>query len=232
MTGAHFALIPAAGRGSRFGDTLPKQYRALRGRPMLEHTIAALASQSAIECIFIVLAPGDRDYLQCRMPSSPEVVPLFCGGPARASSVFNGLMAIRDRVDDEDWIWVHDAARPCVSPSELERLFDALGDDDVGALLAQPVADTLKRANAEARVVSTPPRDDLWRALTPQVFRYRLLVEALRRVNGAEITDDAAALERFGLRPRLVPGSASNIKVTYPEDLDLAAASLAQRETR
>jgi 2-C-methyl-D-erythritol 4-phosphate cytidylyltransferase len=230
MSGAHFALIPAAGSGARFGGTQPKQYCALHGRPVLEHTVAALARQPAIECIFVVLTPGDRDFLRCRMPPDRDVVPLFCGGPTRACSVFNGLMAIRDRVDDDDWMWVHDAARPCVSAAELARLRDALDDDDVGALLAVPVADTLKRVDANGRVAASAPRDGLWRALTPQVFRYRLLVEALHRAHGAQITDEAAALERFGLQPRLVPGSAANIKITYPEDLDLAAAILVRGE--
>ena len=115
MTSAHFALIPAAGSGARFGGDQPKQYRALRGRPLLEHTVAALARLPALECVFVVLAPGDRDYLQCRMPPGLEVVSLYCGGPSRACSVFNGLVAVRDRIGDDDWIWVHDAARPCVS---------------------------------------------------------------------------------------------------------------------
>jgi 2-C-methyl-D-erythritol 4-phosphate cytidylyltransferase len=232
MSGAHFALIPAAGSGARFGGAQPKQYHALHGRPMLEHTVAALAHQRAIESVFVVLSPGDREYARCRMPAGMDVVALFCGGPARACSVFNGLMAIRDRVEDDDWIWVHDAARPCVSGAELSRLLAALDDDDVGGLLALPLADTLKRADADDRVAATAPRDGLWRALTPQVFRYRLLVEALHRARGSEITDEAAAVERLGLRPRLVAGSAANIKVTYPEDLDLAAAILAQRENR
>jgi len=197
---------------------------------MLEHAVDALARQKSITCVFVVLAPGDPDYARCRWSADAEVMPLYCGGPTRACTVFNGLMAIRDRVEDDDWIWVHDAARPCVSQSELERLMCALKGDEVGGLLALPVADTLKRADEAGRVAATAPREGLWRALTPQVFRYRLLVEALHRAKGVAITDEAAAIEGLGLKPRLVAGAATNIKVTYPEDAGLAAAILAQRE--
>jgi 2-C-methyl-D-erythritol 4-phosphate cytidylyltransferase len=232
MACAHFALVPAAGTGSRFGGEQPKQYQAIRGRPMLEHAVTALAAQPIIECVYIVLAPGDSHYRSCRWPAHVEVVPLYCGGPTRACSVFNGLVAIRDRIGDDDWVWVHDAARPCLSSAELDRLAQALESNDVGGLLALPVADTLKRANAEQRVSRTEPRAGLWRALTPQAFRYRLLVEALHRVQGTEVTDEANAIERLGLEPLLVVGASSNIKVTFPEDVELAAAILAQRGTR
>jgi len=230
MTCAHFAVVPAAGSGSRFGGTQPKQYQSIRGRTLLEHAVDALVRQPSIECVFVVLSPGDADYVRCHWSARAEVIPLYCGGPTRACSVFNGLMSIRDRVDEADWIWVHDAARPCVSASELERLLRALENDEVGGLLALPVADTLKRGDDCDRVIGTAPREGLWRALTPQVFRYRLLVEALHRANPAEITDEAAAIEGLGLKPRLVAGAATNIKVTYPEDIALAAAILAQRE--
>jgi 2-C-methyl-D-erythritol 4-phosphate cytidylyltransferase len=229
MSGAHFVLVPAAGRGARFGSTQPKQYSAIRGRPMLEHTVAAFAARREIQCIYVVLSPDDAVYGRCRWPSHAEVVALYCGGPSRACSVFNGLVAIRDRVDDDDWIWVHDAARPCISEREIDSLVQALRSEDSGVLLALPVADTLKRADAAARVVGTAAREGLWRALTPQVFRYRLLVEALHRAHGSEITDEASAIEALGLQPRLVVGESANIKVTYPEDIALAEAILAQR---
>jgi len=230
MTSNHFALVPAAGSGSRFGATQPKQYELIGGLPMLEHTVRALASQRGIECVFVVLAPGDTQFARSGWAGHPaQVVPLFCGGPTRAGSVFNALMAIRDQVDDDDWILVHDAARPCVSPSELDRLLSSLEDDEVGGLLALPVADTLKRADATERVAATESREGLWRALTPQMFRYRLLVEAMHRAKAVPVTDEASAIERLGLQPKLVPGAATNIKVTYAEDIALAAAILAQR---
>jgi 2-C-methyl-D-erythritol 4-phosphate cytidylyltransferase len=230
MARAHFAVVPAAGSGSRFGGAQPKQYERIGARSVLEHAVRALARQDGIEAVFVALAPGDCGFAQCRWSGlGAEIVPLFCGGPTRACTVFNALMAIRDRLDDADWVLVHDAARPCVSRAELERLMQALAEDEVGGLLALPVADTLKRAGADERIVATEPREGLWRALTPQMFRYRLLVEALRRTQGRGVTDEAAALEALGLRPRLVAGAATNIKLTYAEDIELAAAILARR---
>jgi 2-C-methyl-D-erythritol 4-phosphate cytidylyltransferase len=230
MACSRFAVVPAAGAGSRFGSERPKQYTPIHGRPMLEHTVRALASRSEIDCVYVVLAPGDTDFPQCRWGgAAAKVAPLYCGGPTRACSVFNALMALRNEVDDDDWILVHDAARPCLGAAELDRLFAALADDDVGGLLALPVADTLKRTDEHDRVEATMPRDGLWRALTPQMFRYRLLVEALHRAKGDVVTDEAAAVERLGLAPRLVPGSPMNIKVTYAEDLAFAQLVLAER---
>jgi 2-C-methyl-D-erythritol 4-phosphate cytidylyltransferase len=135
---------------------------------------------------------------------------------------------VRDAVAAMDWILVHDAARPCVTRAEIERLMNEVGDEDAGGLLALPVADTLKRANRERRVVRTEPRDQLWRAQTPQMFRYRLLLEGLRAMDQALITDEARAVEHLGLKPRLVMGDARNIKVTYPDDLALAERILAK----
>ena len=229
MSRAHFALVPAAGSGTRFGGTHSKQYQPILGRPMIEFAIRALTAAACFECVFVVLRPGDEGYSRCRWPAGMEVDPLYCGGPTRSCSVFNGLMAIRGRVDDDDWIWVHDAARPCVTRAELERLRTALGDEDVGALLALPVADTLKRGDASGRVAATALREGLWRALTPQAFPYRLLVEALHDARAIDVTDEASAIERLGLRPRLVHGSSANLKVTFPEDIELAAAILGER---
>lgn len=230
MTCLSYAVVPAAGAGSRFGSVQPKQYELIAGRPMLEHTVRALGTCREIACIFVVLTPGDDRYARCSWAGlSAEVVPLYCGGPTRACTVFNALMAIHDQADDADWVLVHDAARPCLSQAELQRLFNALGEDDVGGLLALPVADTLKRGDADGRVTDTQPREGLWRALTPQMFRYRLLVEALHRARHDSVTDEASAIEGLGLHPRLVRGAATNIKVTYAEDIALAAAILAER---
>jgi 2-C-methyl-D-erythritol 4-phosphate cytidylyltransferase len=235
MGGGHFAIVPAAGSGSRFGAAKPKQYSSLAGRSMLEHAVRALARHPSIECTFVVLAPGDRDFSVCdwdaqdRNALGGAVAPLYCGGPTRACSVFNALVALRGCVEPQDWILVHDAARPCLSRAELDRLLREIGADDVGGLLALPVTDTLKCADPADRVVSTQPRDALWRALTPQMFRYGLLVEALYKARSSNPTDESAAIEALGLRPRLVPGAATNIKVTYPEDIALAAQILASR---
>ena len=230
MACAHFGLIPAAGSGLRFGDAMPKQYQRLCGRPLLEHAVRALAHAGAIRTIYVVLAPGDEHFRTCAWDGiDAHVVALYCGGATRAASVFNGLIAVRGAVDDRDWLLVHDAARPCLTDQELRCLLEAVDDDEVGGLLALPVSDTLKCADAQGRASATVPRENLWRALTPQMFRYRLLVEALHAADHTRITDEAAAIESLGLRPRLVPGSASNLKVTYPEDLAIARAILEAR---
>ena len=144
--------------------------------------------------------------------------------------MFNGLIAARDTLAGSDWVLVHDAARPCLGREELDRLFGELADDATGGLLAVPVSDTVKCANRESHVAATEPRDNLWQAQTPQMFRYRLLVEALRTGDPERITDEASAVEALGLKPRLVMGSTRNLKVTYPEDLELAGMILKGRE--
>ena len=230
MACACFGLIPAAGASSRFGAPLPKQYQRLLGRPVLEHAVRALARLRAIRTIYVILAAGDEHYRTCEWRGiEAQVVGLYCGGPSRAASVFNGLIAVQDAVDDGDWVLVHDAARPCLSGQELERLLADVSEDEVGGLLAVPVTDTLKRADAQGRTSATVAREGLWRALTPQMFRYRLLVEALHAADRARITDEAAAIEALGLKPRLVLGLAANVKVTYPEDLVIARAILEAR---
>jgi 2-C-methyl-D-erythritol 4-phosphate cytidylyltransferase len=230
MACAHFGLIPAAGSSLRFGDPLPKQYQRLCGRTLLEHAVRSLACAALIRTIYVVLAPGDEHYRTCAFEGvGAQVVALHCGGSTRAASVFNGLMAVRNEVDDGDWLLVHDAARPCLSEQELARLLADVDDDEVGGLLALPVTDTLKRAGDDGRSSATVSRVDLWRAATPQMFRYRLLVEALRRADRALATDEASAIESLGLRPRLVHGASTNIKVTYPEDLMIARAILDAR---
>jgi 2-C-methyl-D-erythritol 4-phosphate cytidylyltransferase len=222
----YFALVPAAGSGSRMagvGDDQPKQYLALSGRPLIYHAIRRLCGHPKIEQVFVVLAPGDAHFARFDWTVfDSRLTPLYCGGAARAASVFNGLLATRDAIATSDWVLVHDAARPCLGAAELDRLLDEVGDDAIGGLLAVPVADTLKRANREQLVVRTEARDHLWQAQTPQMFRYRPLLEALRAADPEVITDEAGAIENLGLRPKLVMGSARNLKVTYPEDLALA----------
>jgi 2-C-methyl-D-erythritol 4-phosphate cytidylyltransferase len=226
-----YALVPAAGSGSRMGIAAPKQYLELGQRPLLYHALRALAADRRIDRIFVVLAPGDEHFTRIdRQALGSRVTPLYCGGKTRAASVFNGLLAARDTIEASDWVLVHDAARPCLGSEELDRLFGELEDDETGGLLAVPVADTLKRANRDSRVAGTEPRDNLWLAQTPQMFRYRLLIEALRAADPAVATDEARAIEGLGLKPRLVMGSATNIKVTFPEDLALAELILRNRE--
>jgi 2-C-methyl-D-erythritol 4-phosphate cytidylyltransferase len=231
MQGRYFALVPAAGLGARFGAGRPKQYQCLAGRPLLEHAVRPLAGHAAIQAVFVGLAPGDACFGECRFPQArAPILPLYCGGATRAATVFNALVAIRDRVEPDDWVLVHDAARPCLSSDELDTLLREVGSDAIGGVLALALSDTIKQSDGK-RVLATVPRAGLWRALTPQMFRYALLVEALHRA-GPDPTDESAAIEALGLEPRLIPGAATNIKVTFPEDLALAAAILAHRGAR
>ena len=226
----YFALVPAAGAGSRLGSEVPKQYLPVAGRPLLYHTLRQLAHHPRIEHVFVVLAPGDVQFRQTSWGDlEGRIRPLYCGGETRAASVYNGLLAARDEIGGDDWVLVHDAARPCLSPQAIERLISEVGDDEAGGLLAVPVADTLKRADGESRVTTTERREGLWQAQTPQMFRYGFLIEALRRCGAAAITDEAGAIEKLGLKPRLVMGEARNLKVTFPQDLELAALILRGR---
>jgi 2-C-methyl-D-erythritol 4-phosphate cytidylyltransferase len=219
----HYALIPAAGSGARMGRDTPKPYLPLAGRPLLYHAVRRLAAHPLIEQVFVVLAPGDARFAREDWSAfASRLEPLYCGGDTRAASVFNGLLAVHDVAAADDWVLVHDAARPCLPAAALDALIAALAAEPAGGLLAVPVADTLKRANREREVLRTEPRDNLWQAQTPQMFRYRLLLEALRASDPAAVTDEAAAVEALGLKPRIVPGDARNLKVTYPQDLALA----------
>jgi 2-C-methyl-D-erythritol 4-phosphate cytidylyltransferase len=228
----NFALVPAAGSGARMGAALPKQYLPLAGRPLLYHTLRQLCACAEIERVFVVLAAGDEHYAQQDwQPFAGRIEPLYCGGGTRAASVFNGLLAVRDLLAADDWVLVHDAVRPCLPAAALARLLTTLRDDITGGLLALPVVDTIKRADAAGRVQRTESRENLWQAQTPQMFRYRVLLEALHAADPAVVTDEASAIERLGLRPRLVPGDTRNLKVTYPHDLELAALILNSMET-
>ncbi len=228
-----FALIPAAGDGSRMGADLPKQYLPLGGRPLLYHALSSLCRSVEIERVFVVLAQSDARFARHDwQPFTARLAPLYCGGETRAASVFNGLLAARDAIGGADWVLVHDAVRPCLAPEVLARLIAGLRGEQTGGLLALPVVDTLKRGDAEAYVVQTEPREYLWQAQTPQMFRYRLLLEALRAIDPALATDEARAVEQLGLRPKLVMGDVRNLKVTYPQDLALAELILKSMETR
>ncbi|MHB8666504.1 MAG: 2-C-methyl-D-erythritol 4-phosphate cytidylyltransferase [Burkholderiales bacterium] len=223
-----FGLIPAAGSGARMGLATPKQYLELRGRPVLYHSVKALLADARIHTVFVVLAPADQEFRRHAWDEfGARVAPLYCGGATRHDSVLNGLVAASSTVEADDWILVHDAARPCLGRDELRRMLDTLAADEVGGILGVPVADTLKRADAADRIRATEPREHLWQAQTPQMFRHGLLLEALGRT--ANMSDEAGAVEALGLKPKLVPGSTSNLKVTYREDLQLAQTILNAR---
>jgi 2-C-methyl-D-erythritol 4-phosphate cytidylyltransferase len=223
----YFALVPAAGAGSRLGSETPKQYLPLAGHPVLYHTLRQLAGHPQIEQVFVVLAPADAEFrLSSWGDLEAKVQPLYCGGETRAASVYNGLLAARNIIGGDDWVLVHDAARPCLSADALARLIVEVGDDEAGGLLAIPVADTLKRGNGDGRVTATERREGLWQAQTPQMFRYGFLIEALRRCGPATITDEASAIESMGFKPKLVMGEARNLKITYAQDLHLASLIL------
>ena len=222
-TNKNYALIPAAGSGSRMGAELPKQYLPLLGKPMIHHTLSIFCVHPAISRVFVVLSPDDTGWEQYDFSAlGDKVEVLRCGGATRAETVLNGLNAIADQTKADDWILVHDAARPCLTQSMLDSLLAELADDDTGGLLAVPVADTLKREGKNGRVDHTEPRAGLWRAQTPQMFRYGLLRAALRASGTGAPTDEAQAVEFLGHAPRLVMGDGHNLKVTYPEDLVIA----------
>lgn len=225
----YFAIVPAAGSGSRFGAEKPKQYLSLLGRPLIHHTLAALVACPEIERVWVVLSPDDAEWSRHDWSDlGAKLETVRCGGATRADSVGNGLRAAAMVAADDDWVLVHDAARPCLSADMLAALLRELADDPVGGILAVPVADTLKRADADQRVAATEPRDGLWQAQTPQMFRYGRLAEALE--NCRAVTDEAGAIEAMGHKPKLVKGDSTNLKVTFPADLALAAMILRGRK--
>ena len=232
------ALIPAAGGGSRFGSALPKQYADLGGQPLLVRAMERMTAALPLAATVVALAPDDVLYDRLVGPR-PGVQTLHCGGASRAETVANSLAALASRCGDDDWVLVHDAARPCVPLDALRRLATELAEDAVGGLLAIPVADTLKREDREtpARVLRTEDRAGLWQAQTPQMFRYGVLRAAFALPDALATTDEAQAVEALAMTgactlPWLVAGSTLNIKVTYPGDLVLAAAILAAQRSR
>ncbi|MBW7860346.1 MAG: 2-C-methyl-D-erythritol 4-phosphate cytidylyltransferase [Rhodocyclaceae bacterium] len=225
----HYAIVPAAGSGSRMGAELPKQYLPLLGRPLIHHALRVLCAVAEIDKVFVVLSVDDAEWRRHDWSDfGDRLVPLFCGGGTRADSVLGGLRAIASLVQPTDWILVHDAARPCLAEWHVDRLIRDLAQDEVGGLLAVPVADTLKRADEHRHVLGTVARDCLWQAQTPQMFRYVMLRRALE--SAQHVTDESSALEAAGLHPKLVLGDATNLKVTYPLDLHLAEWILRNRE--
>ena len=234
----YYAVIPAAGTGSRFGAGMPKQYLPLNGAPLIQHTLQALLSDARIAQVVVVLSPDDTHWHEACLPTGAagRVRVVHTGGATRADSVVNGIKWLQSNLDvnQEDWVLVHDAARPCLMTTQLADLIDALADDPVGGLLAIPVADTLKRGDTAARVMATVDRQQLWQAQTPQMFRLGLLQLALTAAladpeTAAAVTDEASAIEMLGHQPRLVPGAYDNFKVTWPGDFALAERLLSTR---
>jgi len=227
-----YALIPAAGAGSRLRGEMPKQYATLAGRPMLWHAVKSVC-EARIETVFVVLAPDDKQFAKLDWSAfAGKIEPLYCGGETRRDTVYNGMVAATAAVDTDDWVLVHDAARPCLPRQDLVNLIRETGEDRIGGILALPVAETVKKAGKDEagvqRVAATEDRSQLWLAQTPQMFRFGLLLEALRKAKTA-VTDEAGAIEQMGLKPRLVTGSRENIKVTFAEDLKIAEAILEKR---
>ncbi len=223
-----FALIPAAGIGSRTGTAIPKQYLSIAGKPMIVYTLAAFAALAAIERIFVVIAPDDRhfDRLELAPAIDARVEVVRAGGATRDATVSNGLAAMRGVVDPDDWVLVHDAARCGITPDLIASLIARADDDAIGGLLAMPLDDTVKRqaggtVDANATVFETVDRRGLWRAQTPQMFRHRLLGDAIgaAHARGIALTDESSAIEAAGHRALLVPGSPRNFKVTTADDL-------------
>ena len=212
-------IIPAAGVGNRMATAIPKQYLPLCGKPTISHSIQTFFSCPRVTSIHLALSPEDYFWRNLTLDTNSRLHLHYTGGDSRSETVKNTLEAIRSQVDDEDWILVHDAARPGLTISLLDDLLNKLQDDPVGGLLALPLADTLKQSNVDARVVNTMPREALWQAQTPQMFRYTLLKAALESFDGLP-TDEAQAVEALGLQPKLVVGSLRNMKITYPQDVE------------
>lgn len=224
MSERYWAVVPAAGIGRRMGGGMPKQYLELLGRRVIDHTLQRLLDHCLIGAAYVALCPDDGYWADCAYAADPRVVRV-AGGEERCHSVLNVLHALQAVADADDWVLVHDAARPCISADDLNRLIETLADHPVGGLLGVPVHDTLKRVTVQGEVAETVPRGDLWQAYTPQMFRLGLLTDALEAAlhKGERVTDDASAVELAGYRPQMVEGQAGNLKITRPADLALAA---------
>jgi len=224
-----WVVIPAAGVGKRMQSNTPKQYLTLNNKTVIEHTLAVFDQHDAVSEIVVAVSAGDEywDSLNIHLSKPLHIAK---GGKERCDSVLNSLIFLSDKAADDDWVLVHDAARPCLRNDDLTLLLDTLQQHDVGGILAIPVRDTMKRSGDNNTVKETVDREGLWHALTPQMFRYDLLKKSLESAlqQNNIITDESSAIELFGLHPVLVEGHADNIKITRPEDLALAEFYLSQ----
>ena len=228
-----WVVIPAAGVGRRMKSSTPKQYLLLNEKPVLEHTLNVFLNNDAISEIVVAVSKED-EYWPTLSLTNNKPVRKAEGGKERSDSVLNGLRFLEGMANDNDWVLVHDAARPCLRQQDLNLLIESLAKHSVGGILAVPVRDTMKRASANSNLIEkTIDRENLWHALTPQMFRYKMLKDALltAQENNQEITDEASAIELAGFQPELVEGHADNLKITRPEDLELAAFFLRQAES-
>lgn len=225
-----WALIPAAGSGSRFGGELPKQYCALAGHTVLEHSLAPFIGHPRVDGVIVAIVAGDRRWPGLQAASHPRVRAVT-GGVDRSQSVLAGLRALSGKAVDQDWVLVHDAARPCLDSPTLDRLMTTLSDHPVGGLLALPVHDTVKQSTPDGTVAATLDRRQIWRAQTPQMFRLAMLRDALEHAlaSGVTVTDESSALEAAGHSPRLVEGNEDNLKITRAGDLARAQRILDRR---
>ncbi len=227
----YWAVVPAAGIGSRLGSDIPKQYLELLGRAIIAHTLARLCNHPRISGVVVAVAADDRWWPD--IPMEFARMPLVTnGGLERRDSVLNALVALSEHASNDDWVLVHDAVRPCLRDDDIDRLMDVLSTDEVGGLLAVPVRDTMKRCGADQRVCETVSRVSLWQAQTPQMFRLGALRDAIQFSvdEDRNVTDEAEAMELCGARPRLVEGHEDNIKITRPEDLALAEMFLSHQK--
>ena len=227
-----WAVIPAAGSGSRMGTAIPKQFLMLLDKPVLAHTLDRLGLHPRLRGIQVATAADMTQWDALARHAAPvtreKLLPVCAGGESRAESVLRGLEALAVHADAKDWVLVHDAARPCLRQTDIDALLQALDAGAEGAILGEPVADTLKHVH-DGLIQRTVPRQQLWRAFTPQAFQLGSLRSALTAAlrEGAEITDEASAIEWAGGHPRMVQGRPDNLKITLPEDMDMAAIILA-----
>lgn len=226
-----WSVVPAAGVGSRMGAAVPKQYLSLHGKTVIEHTLSRLSTHPQMSGVVVAISAGDEHWQDLDL-SMYNNIHVANGGAERCHSVLNGLQLLSGIADADDWVLVHDAARPCIHHDDISKMIDALKDHLVGGLLGLPVADTMKRTSCEDDVLETVSRENLWRALTPQMFRLGQLKQALQTALDDDflVTDDASAIEHIGLKPRMIAGRGDNIKITRPEDLSLVEMFLAQQE--
>jgi len=225
----YWGVVPAAGLGERMAGAVPKQYLPIAGEPVLSHTLQRMLGWGFLQSLVVALHAQDSWWPQLRFANDQRVQTVL-GGAQRCHSVMAALELLQGQAAADDWVLVHDAARPCIRAEDVEKLRCDLADDPVGGILAVAIAETVKQAGRNGRVEKTLPRDGLWLAQTPQMFRYQLLFDALQSAldSGHTVTDEAAAIEAAGLQPRLVAGAASNVKITLPADLAVAQYWLEQ----
>ena len=230
---AYWAVVPAAGVGRRMGADMPKQYLQLRGKTVIEHTLNRLCAHSHITAVVVAISEGDVRWPNIDLDQFPKPIMTVPGGVERCHSVLNALVLLREQAAAENWVLVHDAARPCLRLGDLDQLIATLSVHPVGGLLGLPVSDTMKRTDAGGEIQQTVDRKGLWRALTPQMFRLECLHDALQKALADHylVTDEASAMEHSGYAPLMVEGHGDNIKITRPGDLPLAEMYLAQQES-